>query len=295
MPSRTQGKLRPRHHRPPWFRLVGKNNGYRDYLTSPADPCNVEHIPWIMRANGWREGAKLMDEWFTRKASTVKKPEDSDTTTITMDWVLELEEARTAYNELMDESRWTVPNDGQGRTPLQRLCGSLHKKGFLTDHPMEFTFDTPVWNLKGRQFDNRVIRGQKIPIIGIPTNIFIHDKWGAALGAFELLLVAAGEAEPLPDGMTHRITLRKKGVFMEDQYDFEEGQSLGYWDIENHKAGHNPFSSGCGNILPVTNDSFQKWRNQNNLGGDYLIYAQVKQEDIDPPIVFYCPSGTVQI
>ncbi|MCI0430566.1 MAG: hypothetical protein L0210_08520, partial [Rhodospirillales bacterium] len=22
-----------------WFRLVGKNNGYRDYLTSAADPC----------------------------------------------------------------------------------------------------------------------------------------------------------------------------------------------------------------------------------------------------------------
>jgi hypothetical protein len=51
-----------------------------------------------------------------------------------------------------------VPNDDFGRTPLQRLCGSLRNKGFFTDQPMEFTFDTPVWTLKGRQFDDRVTR-----------------------------------------------------------------------------------------------------------------------------------------
>ena len=45
-----------------WFRLVGKNSGFRDYLTNAGDPCNIEHIPWIMRANDWYEGAKLMDQ-----------------------------------------------------------------------------------------------------------------------------------------------------------------------------------------------------------------------------------------
>src|SRR5206468_7634664 len=93
-------------------------------VSDAGDPCNIEHIPWIMRANGWHEGAKLMDQWFSNTASTVQKPEDSDTTTITMDWVLELDEARRAYDELMDTTRWTIPNDKFGRTPLQRLCGS---------------------------------------------------------------------------------------------------------------------------------------------------------------------------
>jgi hypothetical protein len=41
------------------------------------------------------------------------------------------------------------------------------------------------------------------------------------------MLHAAGEVEPLPDGVTHKITIRKKGVLVEDQYDFEEGQILG--------------------------------------------------------------------
>jgi hypothetical protein len=110
-----------------------------------------------------------MDQWFSKPASTEKKPEDSDTTTITMDWVLELPEAKAAYDELMDESLWSVPNDDQGRSPLQRLCGSLRNKGFLTEVPTAFTFDVPVWTLKDRQFDNRVIR---------KNSIFIHDKWG---------------------------------------------------------------------------------------------------------------------
>ena len=31
-----------------------------------------------------------------------------------------------------------------------------------------------------------------------------------------------------------------------------------------------------------------------NRGGDYLVYSEAKQENIDPPIVFYCPSGALQ-
>jgi hypothetical protein len=180
-----------------------------------------------------------------------------------------------------------VPNDDFGRTPLQRLCGSLRNKGFLTDQPMEFTFDTPVWTLKRRQFDDRVIRKGAFG----EEPLFIFDKQGAALGQFELLLAAAGEAEPLPDGVTHRITLRKKGVFVEDQYDFEGSQFLGFWDVETHSAGYIP-SLRC--KWPVTNGSFRDWRDRTNRGGDYLVYSDVKQENIDPPIVFYCPSGALQ-
>jgi hypothetical protein len=77
---------------------------------------------------------------------------------------------------------------------------------------------------------------------------------------------------------------------MEDQYDFEGSQILGYWDINTHSASYIP-SFRCHS---VTNGSFQDWRNRTNHGGDYFVYSDVKQEPIDPPIVFYCPSGTIQ-
>jgi hypothetical protein len=44
----------------------------------------------------------------------------------------------------------------------------------------------------------------------------------------------------------------------------------------------------------VTNGSFRDWRDRTNRGGDYLVYSDVKQENIDPPIVSYCPSGALQ-
>lgn len=149
---------------------------------------------------------------------------------------------------------------------------------------MEFTFDAPVWTLKDRQFDNRVIR---------KNSVFIHDKWGTALGVFELMLHAAGVVEPLPDGVTHKITLTKKGVLVEDQYDFEEEQALGYWNIETHTASHNPFA-GCGAILPVLNSDFRAWRDQTTRGGDYWVFSDIKQEPINPPIVIFCTSVSEQ-
>jgi uncharacterized Zn-binding protein involved in type VI secretion len=265
-----------------WFRLTRADSGYRPYLTSAGDPCNIEHIPWIMRANGWYEGAKLMDQWFSNTASTVKKPEDSDTTTITMDWVLELDEAQRAYDELMNEALWTVPNGDAKQRPIDRLCDILADKGYLTTEPTTFDFQAPVWKMKGRQFDNRVVRDG---------NVFIFDKHGAALGVFELLLVAAGEVEPLPD-RTHQVTIRKKGVFMEDQYDFEGAQYFGFWNIETHTASLLPsIISGC--KWWVDNGSFRKWRDKNKFGGDYLIYSDLKQITLENPYVFYCPTGSI--
>lgn len=240
-----------------------------------------------MRANGWHEGAKLMDQWFSRTASTVKKPEDSDTTTIAMDWVLELDEARRAYDELMNEALWTVPNGDLKRRPIDRLCNILAKEGYLTTEPKTFEFEEPVWRMKGRQFDNRIIRGSLLS----GENLFIYDKHGASLGAFELLLVVAGDVRPLPDG-THEVTIRRKGVFVEDQYDFEGSQFFGFWNIETHTASLLPnILSGC--LSWVDNGSFRAWRDQTNCGGDYLVYSDLKQVTLERPYVFYCPTGAI--
>ncbi len=270
-----------------WFLLERADNGYRPYLTSPGDPCNIEHIPWIMRANDWHEGAKLMDQWFSKSASAVKKPEDSDTTTITMDWVLELDEARAAHDELMNEALWTVPNGKPERRPIDRLCDILAEGGYLTTEPKTFEFEAPVWKMKGRQFDNRVIRGGNILTGG---NVFIYDKHGAALGIFELLLVVAGEVRPLPNG-THEVTIHRKGVFMEDTYDFEGAQFFGFWNIDNHTASLLPSGFG-GCKWWVDNGSFRDWRELNKFGGDYLVYSDLKQVELENPYVFYCPTGS---
>ena len=179
----------------------------------------------------------------------------------------------------MDESLWAVPNGETQRRPIDRFCDKLSDGGYLTNTPTSFSFEDPVWKMKGRLLDNRVIR---------KGDVFIFDKWGAALGAFELLSFVEGDVRPLPDG-SHQITIRKKGVLMEDQYDFEGGQYFGFWNIDNHTASLLPNGlGGCWNY--VDNSSFRTWRQSTNFGSDYFVYSNLKQVELEEPYVFYCPT-----
>ncbi len=255
-----------------WFQLERADDEFRDYHTNPSDPCNIEHIPWIMRANGWDIGARLMDRWLSRTASTVTTPDDADTTTVTMDFVLSYPEAQAAHNELIDTSKWMLPNDQLGRSPTDRLHQSLRNRGLLTNQRMTFNdFGKSVPMLKGTQIDNRKVTGGTLSTDGL----------SAALGKFELLLVVAGEVEPRPDGMTHKITIRQVGVFVEDSYDFNdepgEDQFLGFWNSENNVVGH-----GC----EIRNSSFRAWRDLTGFGGDFLVYSDLHVITLDQPYVF---------
>jgi uncharacterized Zn-binding protein involved in type VI secretion len=182
------------------FRLVRASSGYRNYLTSPADPCNVEHIPWIMRANGWHEGAKLMDRWFSLPASTDKTAVPPDNSTVSMDFILSFADAQSHYQNLLNPQNWTVPNDSQGLSAIQRLCKQLATRQLLTASRESFDdFHLPVQELRARkwQIDTRRPRPQDLPPL---------DGLTAALGKFEFFLVVAGEVEPaaVPPGTGSR-------------------------------------------------------------------------------------------
>ena len=58
------------------FRIESADSGFRPYRVVPSPPCNVEHIPWVMRAKGWDKGLALMERWFREKASTDKSFSD---------------------------------------------------------------------------------------------------------------------------------------------------------------------------------------------------------------------------
>ena len=82
--------------------------------------------------------------------------------------------------------------DDPTRSPIDRPCQSRSNRGLLTDKLELFDdFARPVPELKGLQFDRRGVRTDVLPPL---------DDLGASLGAFDLLLIAAGSVRPLPDG-----------------------------------------------------------------------------------------------
>jgi hypothetical protein len=264
-----------------WFRLTSAKNGYRQYVKSASWHCNPEHIPWIMRAHGWYEGAKLMDQWFSGEASTTKDKKYTDFSTISMDFVLGYADAKAKYDGLVNTNLWSIEQNGD--STLARLCRRLQKDGLLTNKREVFNYlslskdDFTVQDLKGLQIDSQSIRSESKPPL---------DGLTAALGNFELLLFAAGVVEPAGNDR-YRIEVEQTGVLVEDQFDFAGIQFLGWWDIDRHYVNNEPLEDH-GNACRIWNLDFQIWRLFTGLGRDYWIYSDLKITNVDPVAVFYC-------
>ena len=264
-----------------WFRLESGNSGYRSYREVPSPECNVEHIPWIMRAKGWHEGAALMDRWFSRTA-TMDKALDPDTTTVKMDFILGAPNipflaARDRYDDLRDTSKWSMPNGSPARSPIQRLCNHLAADGHLTNAVHQFDYFRPsVPMMKGRQIDTRTV-----------TQVVPGPLMGS-VGTFEFFLMVSGVTEP--DGANgHKVTITATGIFAEDDYNFEGPglfgtvDFLGYWNTD--LLALLPAPPGC----LMDNQKFRDWRTKTGYGGDYLAYSDLKVEPLPVPYVFHCP------
>jgi len=123
-----------------WFQLESKESGFRPYRTSPGEFCSIEHIPWIMRAQGWHVGAALMDQWFERPASR-EASKAQDYTTVTMDFILSFQDVRAKYEDITNTARWSLPVGGLGDITTQgRICNRLKKDGYLTTDPTAFDY-----------------------------------------------------------------------------------------------------------------------------------------------------------
>jgi hypothetical protein len=265
-----------------WFRLESGNSGYRPNRVVPSPKCNVEHIPWVMRAKGWDKGLALMERWFREKASTDKSL-PPDTTTITMDWLLGFRVVFGWYEFLITPARWLVENgqDAQGNptSPIDRLCKQLATRGLLTGQ--RETFDDFHETPQQLRADKRQIDVFQITPLAFRPNDLI-----ASLAVFELFLVVAGYVEPNANG-GHTIVIEKTGVFAQDDYDFNnepgQDQPLGRWDMDNLEVYFGG-DEGCA----ITNQSFQDYRAATGYGGDFEVYSDLKIETPLFPQVFDC-------
>ena len=76
---------------------------------------------------------------------------------------------------------------------------------------------------------------------------------------------------PIDGRWINRDPIEKVGVYVQDRYDVQDAQHLGYWDAKTNDAGKNPFKGGW-----VTNGDFRNYAQMNNKGHDFLIYSDMK-------------------
>ena len=76
---------------------------------------------------------------------------------------------------------------------------------------------------------------------------------------------------PIDGRWINRDPIEKVGVYVQDSYDFQDAQNLGYWDAKTNYAGKNPFKGDW-----VTNGDFRNYAKMNNKGHDFLIHSNMK-------------------
>jgi uncharacterized Zn-binding protein involved in type VI secretion len=271
------------------FRIETANSGFPPYRIVPSPPCNVEHIPWVMRAKGWDKGLALMERWFREKASSDKSL-PPDTTTVTMEWLLGFSDVSAAYDHLTDPRVWRIQNgynsQGVWTSPIERLCAQLAERGLLTGSREIFDdLGASPQQLRSskRQIDSKEI--SHAPIAG-------PDDLTASLAVFELFLIVAGSVEPSADGYGHIITIDKAGVFAQDDYDFNDepgkDQKLGKWNFDELECYYDWWfwKEGCS----ITNDSFRDYRNLTHRGGDFEVYSNLLIKEYPLKWQFRCSA-----
>ena len=242
--------------------------------TPPAcDPKvkDVTKIPGVMHAKGWIHGEALLREWFSLPAGIAPSFAATDSSEITMDFVLGFERAKKVYDAIFTDKAYV---NQPARTEIAKL---LKKLG--VDKGGVFDFSKPVTALDP-DFDInfRAVGGPLSPLLD-PA-----DDLKASLGRFTFRMVVAGRVEPDVATGRFRVTVTDVGVHVRDSFDFNSGDPLGCWNVCTNEVGR----FACGGV-DINDTDFAAWRTANGNGGDMKILSDVKATHLTKPDTFILP------
>ena len=215
-------------------------------------------IPKIMRANNWNVGADLMEHWFSLPSAIAPPYKNREDTIVTMKWALGFKRAKDVFDTLMRDQIWT--NDA-GKSEIRNV---LDKNNLLLSPGSQFGI---------YQSTQPIIHANAVNFRSVPTQDPRDELDGltAGLANFNFHVQIGGDVAAAPDGVKTTVKIRFVGVYIRDQFDFNGGNSLGYWNAEtNNVSLVNPF---VGDL--VTDNDFCYWRAATKKGGDFEVFSDV--------------------
>jgi hypothetical protein len=251
------------------------------YSASGLPKLNLQKLPDIMRANNLPKGAELMERWFSLDASVNPNFAEQNDTIISMAWLLGdgmqngFERVKQLHKEIFDDRIW---EDSKARVDLLKV---LRRKGLLRSTPT--TFAIPAGS--GLVVDPDYFQRRDLSFYAAYSEL---DDLTAAMARFNFRLVAGGRVDPV--GNDHRVTIDEIGIYVRDQYEFEDWQPpLGFWDDTNNSVSRNPLAG-----VPVFNHHFRDWREATGKGGDMEIFTDVQRHAINPGYSFLASEQNYQ-
>lgn len=243
----------------------------------------VRYIPGVMRHLGWPNGATLQDRWFERAGSENPGANNPVTDVIKMDWILQYPRAKNLYDSFVRGKIWANP---AGKRALTQELKNMKRDGLLVI-PASENQSVNFGNTDATIVTHNQNKVPKFDKYHYQERAFVENAFNAgdddlddlyaALANFVFRVGAAGTITRKGNHFQVRIT--QALVYMRDSFNFiDEGwnqlmsQPLGYWNIKDNKAST---KSGDG-FRYISNDSYNKYREDYNKGGDFLVFSDIK-------------------
>jgi hypothetical protein len=199
-----------------------------------------------------------MDSWFSRPSNDDPRV-GVPLVAMPMSWALGFARAKEVYDEIVTGELWV---NQAARKQIRAMLTAHGKLG-----PKAVTFGD---ELNSSAPDAVKLHKDYIQYRSVEQSLFTGaDDMVAALANFNFRVVVGGDVKPTKTG--HEISIKKLGIYLQDSYDFNGDQTLGYWSDDDFQGYFNPIGGDH-----VTNADFRAWRNANGRGGDYYVYSDVK-------------------
>ncbi|MFZ4833756.1 DUF6402 family protein [Rouxiella sp. Mn2063] len=287
----------------------------------------ITDIPDVMEKMGWDVSASFMRKWFNdpyyemskdeklNKVDMLKVDKQHVIKDLDFDWLFTASKrVKPVINEFLSGVSYVREYNsflGRKKTILEQLSNGLitiierldHMgivdKGSKKLNPCAFSFSS----LSAMELDVK----SQFNYISIGSTLWekvtddLDDVYGA-LGSFIIkiafldIVVTEGEGGA-------RLKINELGLYIRDTYEFMndgDDQPLGYWGWEGViKPGviselfeKQKITQDSKDYYRVTNNSFVKYRNKNNKGGDFSVYSVVKKIPVD--IVIHLSSIDIE-
>ncbi|ODQ08002.1 MULTISPECIES: DUF6402 family protein [Enterobacterales] len=258
----------------------------------PFDELSLQDIPCLLKKMGWNTAANLMDHWFSTtpafemndllrdkymvgKAIDIPKEHYNDSI-LKMAWAIRYKQVQDAIDVLLNEKLNNILSQKAIFSRLlerNKILSPLDNKkipiGYCSNI-IDIDYTSQVnWTQFGGHFDT-------------------VDELRAAIGAGNLELCIRGYYDL--SGIRKAIIIDKIGFYIKDAYNFSGNfEPLGIWSHD----GVLPFSQfykymalyttgAWGSLykqykgyVPVFNRDFRRWQDENNEGGDFIVFSDV--------------------
>lgn len=127
------------------------------------------------------------------------------------------------------------------------------------------------------------------------------DDFYAAFGSALVRLAVSGMVVPVRGGW--QVTIDEVGTYLRDSYDFNGDQPLGSWgpdglsrmavlapEIEVDVRKPPSFLRRGIAYFTVGNGSFRRYRGVTGMGGDFMIYSDIRVQRLNRPVVVTVPA-----